>query len=173
MASGPAYVIEKLSGEHDLGAFECGNAALDVWLKRFARTNVQNDSARVYVAHRGDRLVVGYHALTAGSIERADAPERVSRGLAAHPIGVILLARLAVDITQQGRGLGATLLQDALTRSERAADAVGVRAVLVQAINETARSFYLRFGFSPTVADDLRLILLMKDLRALLKAYRQ
>jgi GNAT superfamily N-acetyltransferase len=109
------------------------------------------------------------HALTAGSINRAEAPERVSHGLAAHPVGVIVLARLAVDITQQGKGLGTALLQDALRRSEQAADAIGVRAVLVHAINESARSFYLRFGFSPTVLDDLRLILIMKDLRALLK----
>jgi predicted N-acetyltransferase YhbS len=173
MAAGPDYIIEKLSPAHDLTAFDCGNAALDMWLKRFARTNVQNDSARVYVAHRGNNLVVGYHALTAGSIERAEAPERTSHGLAAHPIGVIVLARLAVDITQQGQGLGTTLLRDALTRSERAADTVGVRAVLVQAINETARSFYLRFGFSPTAVDDLRLLLLMKDLRALLRTSRQ
>ena len=92
--------------------------------------------------------------------------------LAAHPIGVIVLARLAVDVTQQGKGLGTTLLQDALARSEQAADAVGVRAVLVHAINDSARSFYLRFGFSPTPVDDLRLILLMKDLRAFLKTHR-
>lgn len=117
-------------------------------------------------------MVVGYHALTAGSIGRAEAPERVSHGLAAHPIGVIVLARLAVDITQQAKGLGTTLLQDALTRSEQAADTVGVRAVLVQAINDSARSFYLRFGFSPTAVDALRLILLVKDLRALLKTHR-
>ena len=169
MAAGPDYVIEKLSAAHDPGPFDCGNQALNVWLKRFARTNVQNDSVRVYVAHRGNNLVVGYHALTAGSIKRAEAPERIAHGLAAHPIGVIVLARLAVDLTQRGKGLGTTLLQDALRRSEQAADTVGVRAVLVQAINETAKSFYLRFGFSPTVVGDLRLILLMKDLRALLK----
>jgi predicted N-acetyltransferase YhbS len=172
MASDAGYVIGKLSAAHDLSAFECGNSALNIWLKRFALTNCQNDSARVYVAHRGDRMVVGYHALTAGSIGRAEAPERVSHGLAAHPIGVIVLARLAVDITQQAKGLGTTLLQDALTRSEQAADTVGVRAVLVQAINDSARSFYLRFGFSPTAVDALRLILLVKDLRALLKTHR-
>jgi GNAT superfamily N-acetyltransferase len=172
MASG-ADVIEKLSAQHDLSAFECGNAALNAWLKRFARTNCQNDSARVYVAHRGDGAVVGYHSLTAGSIGRGEAPERVSRGLAAHPVGVIVLARLAVDVAQQGRGLGTTLLQDALRRSEQAADKIGVRAVLVHAINESARTFYLRFGFTPTAVDDLRLILLMKDLRALLRTHRR
>ena len=172
MASGAGYVIEKLSALHDLSAFDWGNAALDVWLKRFAHTNCQNDSARVYVAHRSDNCLTGYHALTAVSIERGEEPERVSRGLAAHSVGVIVLARLAVDVTQQGKGLGTTLLQDALRRSEQAAEAIGVRAVLVHAIDESARNFYLRFGFTPTAIDDLRLILLMKDLRALLKPHR-
>src|ERR1039457_6086958 len=130
-----------------------------------------DDSARVYAAHRGDGAVVGSHGLAAGGIGRAEAPERVSRGLAAHPVGVIVLARLAVDVAQQGRGLGTTLLQDALRRSEHAADEIGVRAVLVHAINESARTFYLRFGFTPTAIDDLRLILLMKDLRALLTTH--
>ena len=108
MADAPEFVIEKLSPAHNLKAFECENTALNSWLKRFARINTQYDSVRVYVAHRGDHVVVGYHAITAGSVEREQVPERVSRGLAAHPIGVIVLARLAVDITQQGRGLGTT-----------------------------------------------------------------
>ena len=165
----PEFVIEKLAKEHDLSRFDCGNDALNLWLKRFAWTNVQNDSARVYVAHRRDQVVVGYHALTAGSITREEAPERIGRGLAAHPVGVIVLGRLAVDRTQQGRGLGTTLLQDAFLRAEQAADMVGVRAVLVQAIDAPARSFYLRFGFSPSPIDEMRLMLLMKDLRAFLR----
>jgi GNAT superfamily N-acetyltransferase len=170
MASGPEFVIEKLSRDHDLGAFDCGNDALNAWLKRFAWTNVQNDAARVYVAHRRDRIVAGYHALTAGSIGRAEVPDCVARGLAAHPIGIVVLGRLAVDRARQGAGLGASLLQDALLRSEQAAETVGIRAVLVQAIDAAARSFYLRFGFSPSPVDEMRLVLLMKDLRAFLRA---
>jgi GNAT superfamily N-acetyltransferase len=169
MAAGAEFVIEKLSKDHDLSRFDCGNDALSLWLKRFAWTNVQNDAARVYVAHRRDQLVVGYHALTAGSVSRAEAPERIARGLAAHPIRVVVLGRLAVDQTHQGKGLGATLLQDALLRAAQAAETVGVRAVLVQAIDSAARSFYLRFGFSPLPADEMRLMLLMKDLRAFLR----
>lgn len=169
MAAGAEFVIEKLSKDHDLSRFDCGNDALSLWLKRFAWTNVQNDAARVYVAHRRDQLVVGYHALTAGSVSRAEAPERIARGLAAHPIGVVVLGRLAVDQAHQGKGLGATLLQDALLRAAQAAETVGVRAVLVQAIDSAARSFYLRFGFSPLPADEMRLMLLMKDLRAFLR----
>ncbi len=81
-----------------------------------------------------------------------------------------MLGRLAVDQSQQGKDLGATLLQDALLRAEQAAETVGVRAVLVQAIDATARSFYLRFGFSPSPVDEMRLMLLMKDLRAFLRS---
>jgi|ERR1035441_8989869 GNAT superfamily N-acetyltransferase len=109
------------------------------------------------------------HFLTAGSVSRGEAPERIGHGLAAHPIGVVVLGRLAVDRAQQGKGLGVTLLQDALLRAEQAADTVGIRAVLVQAIDATARSFYLRFGFSPSPVDEMRLMLLMKDLRAFLR----
>ena len=152
-----------------MSRFDCGNDALNLWLKRFAWANVQNDSARVYVAHRRDRVVVGYHALTAGSVSRGEAPERMGHGVAAHPIGVVVLGRLAVDRAQQGKGLGTTLLQNALLRAEHAADTVGVRAVLVQAIDAAARSFYLRYGFSPSPVDEMRLMLLMKDLRAFLR----
>jgi GNAT superfamily N-acetyltransferase len=169
MAANAGFVIEKLARDHDLSRFDCGKEALSLWLKRFAWINFQNDSARVYVAHRRDQVVVGYHALTAGSVSRAEAPERVGRGLAAHPIGVVVLGRLAVDRVQQGQGLGTSLLQDALLRAEQAAETVGVRAVLVHAIDAAARSFYLRFGFSPSPVDEMRLMLLMKDLRAFLR----
>ncbi len=169
MASGSEYVIEKLSKAHELGRFDCGKEPLNKWLERFARTNVQNDSARVYVAHRRDNVVCGYHAITVGAISREDAPERIAKGLAAHPVGVAVLARLAVDLSQQGKGLGVTLLQDALRRIEAAADEIGIRAVSVQAIDEQARRFYLKFGFSPGPIDDMRLMLLMKDLRAFLR----
>jgi GNAT superfamily N-acetyltransferase len=87
------------------------NEALNLWLKRFAWTNVQNDSARVYVLHGHDNVVLGYHAITVGSVSREEAPERMSKGLAAHPIGVAVLGRLAVDAAQQGKGLGVTLLR--------------------------------------------------------------
>lgn len=169
MAASGAFVIEKLTKDHGLSAFDCGSKALNLWLKRFAWINVQNDAARVYVAHRGNQAAVGYHALTAGSVSRAEVPERIGRGLAAHPIGVVVLGRLAVDRAQQGKGLGATLLQDALLRAEQAAETVGIRAVLVQAIDPAARSFYLHFGFSPSPVDEMRLMLLMKDLRAFLR----
>ena len=171
MAASHEFIIENLQKTHELSGFDCGNDAMNVWLKRFALMNVANDTARVYVAHRSNGVVAGYHALVAGSVSREEAPERISRGLAAHPIGVVVLARLAVTLFSQGRGLGVSLLQDALLRTQQAADTVGIRAVLVHAIDAKARDFYLKFGFCPSPIDDMRLMLLMKDLRAFLRRH--
>lgn len=161
--------VEKLTKDHDLSSFDSGKAALTAWLKRFALTNQQNDSARTYVIHRGGR-VVGYYSLSAGSVRIDESPQRVAKGLARHPIGVILLARLAVDRQEQGHGLGKLLLVDALARAESAADSVGARAVLVNAIDDEAAAFYGKFGFEPSPLDSRQLLLLMKDLRATLKS---
>lgn len=163
-AAEPKFVIDKLSREHDLSAFDCANTTLDDWLRKFAWTNQQADSTRTYVALDGNR-VVGYYALTTGSVHKRESPQRIAKGLANHPIGVVLLARLAVDRTQQGKGLGKALLFDALTRIEEAAGIVGVRAVLVHAIDEAARRFYLHFGFEESPVDPYQLLLLLKDLR--------
>jgi GNAT superfamily N-acetyltransferase len=165
---GPLSPIEKLSKVHDLSAFDCGTESLNAWLKRYALANQQNDSAQTYVLHRNG-IVIGYYALTAGSVRPEDAPGRVSKGLARHPIGVILLARLAADKREQGKGLGKALLKDALLRIMSAADAIGARAVLVHAIDEGARKFYEHFGFERSPIDELQLMLLMKDLRAQLE----
>ena len=158
------FVIDKLIREHDLSQFACTNATLDGWLRKFAWTNQQADSAKTYVALDGNR-VIGYYALTTGSVHKHESPERIAKGLANHPIGVVLLARLAVDQTQQGKGLGKALLFDALSRVEAAADIVGVRAVLVHAIDEAARRFYLHFDFEESPFDPFQLQLLLKDLR--------
>src|SRR4029077_8390546 len=117
----PEFEIEKLRREHDLSQFDCGNATLNIWLQKYAWTNQQADSAKTYVALAGKR-VVGYYALTTGSVHRHESPERIAKGLANHPIGIVLLARLAVDNAQQGKGLGKALLFDALTRIEEAAE---------------------------------------------------
>jgi len=161
----PTLIIEKLTQNHDLSGFNCTNARLDDWLKRFAWTNQRAETAKTYVAHRGARTL-GYHSLVAGSVLKHEAPERIARGIANHPVGVILLARLAVDKSEHGKGLGKALLRDALARISQAADVVGVRAVLVHAIDDTAREFYLHHGFEPSPVDPMQLMMLMKDLRA-------
>jgi GNAT superfamily N-acetyltransferase len=167
--SQPEFIIESLTKAHDLSSFDCGAASLNEWLQRFAWQNQQADAARVYVAHRRDDVVAGYHSLTASSVRRDDAPARVAKGLANHPIGVALLGRLAVDLRQKGRGLGRALLLNALMRTAQAADTIGMRAMLVHAIDDDAKRFYLHFNFEVAPVDPMHLMLLMKDLRALLK----
>jgi predicted N-acetyltransferase YhbS len=158
--SGP----EKLAKQHILAEFSCGVESLDAWLKRFAWQNQQSDLTTTFVAHRRNR-VVGYYSLTAGSVNREDAPARIAKGTPNHPIGVVLLARLAVDESEKGRGLGRALLKDALLRAESASEIVAVKAVLVHALNEEARQFYLRFDFEASPVHPLHLMLLMKDIR--------
>src|SRR6266508_1988491 len=115
MSSRRDFIIEKLRRDLDLSTFDCGSPALTAWLRKFAWPNQQADSARPYVAVRENR-VAGYYALAAGSVHKHESPERVAKGLANHPVGVVLLARLAVDVSEKGKGLGKALLFDALTR---------------------------------------------------------
>ncbi len=154
-----------LDARHDLSAFDCNVPALNNYLKKFALQNQRSQSARTYVATRGQR-VVGYYTLAAASARREETPVRVAKGLAAHPVPVILLARLAVDAREKGQGLGAGLLKDALVRAVQAADIVGCRAVMVHAKDDGAKSFYERFGFERSPTDPFRLFLLMKDIKA-------
>jgi GNAT superfamily N-acetyltransferase len=161
----PFSKVEAISDLHDVSRFDCGgHESLNDWLKRFALGNQKNESARTYVVHR-DGLVAGYYSISAGSVRVEEAPARISKGLARHPIPVILLARLAVDKSEKGTGLGKALLKDALLRIAQAADILGARAVLVHAIDEPAKKFYLHFGFEPSPIHELQLMLLMKDLR--------
>ena len=165
----PLSKVEPVSESHDVSRFDCGrHESLNDWLKRFALTNERNESARTYVVHRNG-LVVGYYSISAGSVSVEEAPTRISKGLARHPIPVILLARLAVDKDERRTGLGKAVLKDALRRIAQAADIVGARAVLVHAIDEQARKFYEHFDFEPSPVHDLQLMLLMKDLRKALE----
>jgi GNAT superfamily N-acetyltransferase len=155
----------KLTATDNVEEFSCGQADLDDWLKRFALVNQKSGMTTVFVTLSGDR-VVGYYALATGGVERAQAPDRIIRGQPAHPIPVVLLARLAVDSSVQGRGLGRALLRNALIRVAAAADEIGVRALLVHAKDERAREFYMQCcEFEPSPTDPLHLFLLMKDLR--------
>jgi len=157
--------VEPLARTHDVTRFDCGvHTSLSDWLKRFAWTNQQNETSRTYVVHRGGR-VMGYYSIATGSISWDQVPARIAKGLAHHPVPVILLARLAVDRAEQGTGLGRALLRDALVRIAAAADIVGARAALVHAIDAEAAAFYRHFGFEPSPISDLQLMLLMKDLR--------
>jgi len=162
--------VRKLDPQDDVGEFNCGQPDLDDWLKRFALVNQRAGMTTVFVT-LSEGKVAGYYALAAGGVERASAPDRVARGQPAHPIPVVLLARLAVDSSSQKRGLGRALLRDALIRVEAAADEIGVRALLIHAKDDRAREFYMKCAeFEPSPTDPLHLFLLMKDLRKSLAA---
>jgi len=161
--------IEKLDATHEVDGFDCGKELLDLFLKRHALVNQKAGSASTYVVCCGGRQVIGYYSLAVGAVEHEGAPERVRKGLARHPVPVMLLARLAIDRTTQGKGLGKALLKDALMRTVQAADIAGIRALLVHAKDDEARAWYMQFDFEPSPTDDYHLFLLMKDLRALLR----
>ena len=160
--------IRKLTPRDDVDDFSCGQPDLDDWLKRFALVNQRAGMTTVFVT-LSDSKVVGYYALATGGVERANAPSRVTSGVPAHPIPVVLLARLAVDSSTQKNGLGRQLLRDALIRVEAAANEIGIRALLIHAKDEAARDFYMKQAeFEPSPTDPLHLFLLMKDLKKLL-----
>lgn len=161
-------VIRKLSASDDVLAFDCGQAALNTFLQRYALGNQRAHSAQTYVCCTHQGAVAGFYSLTVGSVSYAGAPQRIRQGLAHHPIPVMLLARLAVDQTWQQRGLGQALLKDALLRTLQAADIAGLRAVLVHAKDEAAKNWYRRFDFQSGATDPFHLYLLLKDLKALL-----
>lgn len=159
---------EPLKKGHQVNGFDSGQGSLDVWLARHARAAGGAGSAKTYVVvdvEQGHR-VVGYHALTAASVEHEEATERAAKGMGQCEIPAILLSRLAVDRSVQGRGLGALLLQDAMLRAVSASKEIGIRLLLAHALDETARAFYLKFGFeaSPTNPNNLQMII--KDIKA-------
>lgn len=165
MATGKArWVIRKLERTHLVEDFDCGYEDLNRYISRFALNNQSAGSAQTYVAIAGN-TVVGYYSLAVGAVAHAQAPPRMAKGLARHPVPVMLLARLAVDGEVKGQGLGAALLHDALARTLQAADIAGIRAVIVHAKDDAARRFYEHFDFDPSPTDAYHLYLLIKDLR--------
>ena len=162
--------VELLTANHDRSTFDCGSPDQTSWLRRFALIAQQADTARVYVACRtGESEVVGYYALTAGSVQPDAAPARLGSGASRHP--VVILARLGVDLGEQGHGLGTALLRDALLQTSSVADRIGVRALLIHAESPMATAFYRRFdpAFGPSPSDPLHLVLLLKNIRAAIR----
>ena len=152
-----------LTNDHDRNAFDCGVSVLSEYLKKYALQNQKKHAARTYVATRGNRIV-GYYSLAYGSVSLEEAPQSVKSGLPRHPIPVILLARLAVDSTEQGSGLGTALLKDALLRTIQAAEIAGLRAMLVHAKDDSAKRFYEKFGFEPSPIDGYHPFLRLSDI---------
>ncbi len=160
--------VSKLQPTHNVDTFDCGREPLNRFLIRYALQNQRADASQTYVAVSGDD-VAGYYTLVVGEVAYDDAGNRLKEGLARHPVPVILLARLAVAISAQGKRIGAGLLKDAMLRTVQAADIAGIRAFVVHAKDDEARSFYERFDFVTSPTDPYHLFILLKDLRVALK----
>jgi GNAT superfamily N-acetyltransferase len=156
-----------IRSQDDLAVFDSGEPSLDDWLRNRALTNQSTGASRCFVTCC-DGQVVGYYALATGSVQRLEASRRVGQGMP-EPIPVVLLGRLAVDRKQQGGNLGSALLRDAIARTVEAAEIIGVRALLVHALHDPARDFYLHHDFEPSPTDPMHLMLLMKDARKVVR----
>ena len=159
---------QALAAHHRIEDFDCGKPALTRWVLHHARQAQSSGSARTFVvcdAERASEQVVGYFSLTVGQIDTLEAPERVRRGMGQYPIPLVILARLAVDLGYQSKGLGFSLLQDAILRTLVIAEQAGIRALLTHPVDAQADAFYRRFGFEPTPVREGQLILLLKDAR--------
>lgn len=157
--------IRPLDRHIDRTSFDCEVAPLNDYLQRYALQNQKKDAARTYVAVDAESKIVGYYTLVFGSVSTDDATPDVAAGLGHYPIPIILIARLAVDVSMKGKGLGGQLLRDALLRSLQASDIAGLRAVLVHAKDDGAKQFYQRYGFVESPLDELQLFLRISEIR--------
>jgi predicted N-acetyltransferase YhbS len=155
-----------LTDSHEVSGFDCGNNVLNDWLIKRALKNQYNNASRSFVVCQEQR-VIGYYALANGSVERLDAPKSIARNMP-EPIPVVVLGRLAVALRAQREGLGAALLKDALLRSLAVSKNIGIRAVLVHAISEDAKRFYLSYGFQVSPIDSMTLMLPIRKIETLL-----
>lgn len=151
---------------HDVSTFDCGEDALNQWLRHSAGQSQRRDAARTFVLIAGERRVIGYYTTVVAEICHEHASHAVRRGMSKHfPIPVALIARLAVDSGFHGQGFGALLLRDALTRVLAASEQIAIRAVVVHAISDNAAAFYIRFGFKPLAEEPHTLMITLDDLR--------
>lgn len=160
---------EPLQRDHDRTRFSCGEPALDEYLARFARQNQESGVARTFVVVRdADPVqILGYYSLAVGAIDKANLPASAARRFPSFPLPIARLARLAVDQSQQGKGLGEYLLLDALFRCLRVAEEIGITAVLIDAKHERAKAFYARYEFDALPDHPLTLWLPLPALRKL------
>jgi len=159
---------EPLGPHHRLEGFDCGKPSLNDWLLRHARQAQSSGSARTFVV-TDDGRVAGYFSLTVGQVDTLEAPERLRKGMGLYPIPVVILARLAVDQRDRGRGLGVGMLKEAIRRTLVISEQAGIRALLTQPIDEDAAHFYRRFGFETSPLREQQLLLLLKDARRLVR----
>ena len=158
------HAPQPLNDKHALESFDCGKFALNDWLIRHARQAQACGSAKTFIVTNKLR-VAGYFSLTVGQVDTLDAPDRIRKGMGRYPIPVVILARLAVSLQDQGKGLGRGLLQDAILRTLMIAEQAGIRAILTHPIDQEASLFYTKFGFMTSPVQEGQLLLLLKDAR--------
>jgi GNAT superfamily N-acetyltransferase len=152
--------LTPLDGSHDRSVFDCGAPALNLYLRNYALQNQKRGIVRNYVTtHRDEKLVVAYYSLVYASLDQKLLPPKLVKGLGKYDIPVMLLARLAVDHREQGKGLGRALLKDAILRTMQAAEIAGLKLLLVHAKDEAAADFYRKHGFEQVLGDPLMLFL--------------
>jgi GNAT superfamily N-acetyltransferase len=167
--SEPGLRLERLDSHHAISSFDCGSEQLNRWLAQHGLVAQRMDSARTFVLLEHGR-VLGYFSLAMGSVRRADAPARLVRGMPGYPVGMVLLARLAVDRSAQGHPLGGLLLAEALRKAVAAGENAAARLVVVDAIDEDVAAFYRRWGFIAVPEHPLRLYRRLSAIRASLDA---
>lgn len=164
------WIIEPFARHHDRSSFSCGKLPLDDFIQTRVSQYERRRLGKTYVAIRnGEQRVIGYYTLAAGAVAFENLPDHASRKLPKHPVPVVLLARLAVDLTAQGKGLGDGLLLDALQRACDLSSRLGVYAVKVDAIDESAASFYQKYGFTSLVDVPMQLYLPIASFEKLLE----
>ncbi len=157
-----------LTADHELDVFDSGEPPLDEWLRKRARGNHAEGGSRVYVTCESDgtgKRVAGYYALASGSISPELAPGSFRRNMP-NPVPAVILGRLAVDKSWQGRGVGRSLMQDAALRVLQAADTIGIRGMVVHALTNGARAFYIALGFKESPGQPMTLTITLKELQA-------
>ncbi len=159
-----------LNESHHVQLFDCGNPVLNDWLIRYARQAQASGSAKTFVVSDEER-VLGYFSLTVGQVDTLEAPERIRKGMGQYPIPVVILARLAVSVSDQAHGVGRGLLQDAIRRTFVISEQAGIRALLTHPIDEKASRFYRKFGFVDSPLREGQLLLLLKDARRFVQTF--
>ena len=155
---------EKLTKIHNVKEFNCGNEQLNEYLKKYAFQNQKKNISNTFAAQKNNK-VIAYYTLTFGSVVKTDLPTKTKRNLPNYPIPVMILARFAVDQSEQGNGIGKGLLKDAVLRTLQASEIAGIRAIMVQAKDEKAKQFYKKFNFIESPFDDLILYLPIEFIR--------
>lgn len=165
MSSGSELVIEPLNRNHNRTAFNCGIESLDRYLEHQASQYIKRRVSRVFVvrSRQDETSVLGYYTLSALSIDLSVLPERLAKNLPRHPIPAALIGRLAVDVSAQGKGIGKMLLSNAIKRTLAISDDLAIYAMVVDAINEEAESFYMQYGFTHLASEGKRLFLPLKS----------